>query len=118
MAATLSVSELLAASDFQSIMESSSNRITTKDGKNVTLWFDTEPKSYREIRITPKITDEQRTEVFNGMEEQLEIERKRDEILDSVSDPKWAKIDAQQIKEEEEIQALLRKYNSNANTNE
>ncbi|KAK8900365.1 hypothetical protein M9Y10_002692 [Tritrichomonas musculus] len=111
---TVSVQEILAASDFQAIMESSSSRITSmNDNSKVTLWFDTEPKSYREITITPKITDEQKNSVFKGMEEQREIEAKRNAILDSVADPKWAKIDAEQRKEEEDIQALLQKYNKN-----
>lgn len=115
LTASISIKELLAASDFQSIMEASSSRISKKEDTNVTLWFDTEPKSYREITISPKITDEQKEEVLNGMKEQKEMENNRLNILASVGDPKWMEIEAAQKKEEEEIQALLDKYNVKLN---
>lgn len=117
LTATINVQELLSASEFQSIMESATTRISKKEDSKVTLWFDTDPKSYREITIAPKISDEEKNSVFNGMKEQEEIEAKRNAILESVADPKWIKLDSEQRKEEEDIQALLKKYNANADNN-
>ncbi|OHT14224.1 hypothetical protein TRFO_15529 [Tritrichomonas foetus] len=112
---SLSVKELLAESDFQNIMEQSTTRISKKEDSNVTLWFDTEPKSYKEIVITPKLTPPQKEAIIKGMEEQRDIEEKRNAILSSVSDPAWRNLEIQQKKEEDEMQELLRKYNVQMN---
>ena len=67
----------------------STTRVTNKVGAWVTLWFDTEPNSYREIRITPKITDDQKKQVIDEMANEREIEERRKSILASVGDPRW-----------------------------
>ena len=115
---SLAVKELLAAPDFQSIMEQSTSRISKKDDSNVTLWFDTEPKSYREILITPKITNEQKNQIYQSMEEQVAIEEERIRVLNTVSDPKWRELEDEQAKEENDIQELLKKYSSPAQETE
>jgi hypothetical protein len=108
----LTVRELIHGAEFQTIMEQSKNRISKKDDSNVTLWFDTEPPSYRQIRIGTKITPEQKAAVFAGMVRQREIERNRTSILNSVGDPKWRKLEDEQEQEEADILALLERYNA------
>jgi hypothetical protein len=109
---SLSVKELLAAADFQAITEQSTTRISKKDDCVVTLWFDTEPKSFREIRITTKLSDEIKTQVTEGMAQQREAETQRMKILDSVGDPKWRELEEKEKEQEGEIAELLKRYNA------
>jgi hypothetical protein len=107
---SMAVKELLSAVDFQLLAEQSTTRMSKKDDCGVTLWFDTNPKTYREIRLTPKIMDDQKEAVVAGMREQVEFEARRTETLNSVSDPKWREMEEQQSKEEAAILELLSKY--------
>jgi hypothetical protein len=106
----LTVRELLAAADFQAITEQSTTRIAKKGDSIVTLWFDTEPKSYREIRITTKISDDMKARVFDGMNKQRELELNRLRTLNSVGDPKWRELETREQQEEDEMKQLLKKY--------
>lgn len=108
----MTVKELLAAPVFQAVMEQSTTRVANKDDCNVTLWFDTEPSSYREIRITPKLTEDQKTQIFREMENEKAIEDERTAVLESVGDPKWRELEEEQRKEEEKMLKLLEKYNN------
>jgi hypothetical protein len=108
----LTVKELLAAVDFQVISDLSATRVAQKDDSVVTLWFDTEPKSYREVRITTKISDEVKKTVFTGMEQQREREENRQAVLNSVRDPKWKEFEAKEKQQEHDVRALLAKYNA------
>ena len=76
----------------------------------MTLWFDTEPNSYREIRITPKITDDQKKQVIDEMANEREIEERRKSILASVGDPKWHEIEEEQKREQENVLKYIEKY--------
>jgi len=108
----LTVKEILAAADFQTITEQSTTRISKKEESVVTLWFDTEPKSYREIRITTKVLDDVKAMVFEGMAQQKAIEETRLRTLNSVGDPKWRELEEQERKDEDEMAALLKRYNA------
>jgi hypothetical protein len=110
LGSSFEVNELLAALDFQTLAEQSSNRISKRDESRVTLWFDTEPRTFREIRITNAIADQVKAEVFDGIERQLEAEKHRKMVLDSVEDPKWVQLEAEENEREEEISALLLRY--------
>ena len=106
----MTVKELLAAPVFQAVMERSTTRVANKDDAYVTLWFDTEPNSYREIRITPKITDDQKKQVIDEMVNEREIEERRKSILASVGDPKWHEIEEEQKREQENVLKYIEKY--------
>jgi hypothetical protein len=106
----MTVKEILAAADFQAIAEQSTTRIAKKEDSVVTLWFDTEPKSYREIRITTKISDHMKAKVFDGMDKQRELELNRLRTLNSVGDPKWRELETREQQEEDEMKQLLKKY--------
>jgi hypothetical protein len=108
----LAVRELLAASDFQAIAETSTTRISKKEDCIVTLWFDSTPKSYREIRITTKLSDDMKAAVYDGIRNQMEIEKQRMMVLISVGDPKWRELEEREREQEEEIAALLKRYNA------
>jgi hypothetical protein len=109
---SLAVKELLADSDFQTIAALSTTRISKKEDSVVTLWFDTEPKTFREIRITTKLSDEMKARVYEGIESQKEAERQRMLVLNSVGDPKWRELEEREREQEEEITALLKQYNA------
>jgi hypothetical protein len=108
----LAVKELLAAADFQTIAEQSTTRISKKEDCVVTLWFDSEPKSFREIRITTKLSDEMKATVYEGMAAQREAERQRMMVLNSVGDPKWRELEEMERVQENEIADLLKRYNA------
>lgn len=102
------VSELISASDFQQAAELSSSRIAKDGEKDVMLWFDTEPKSYREMQIWTKMSDEEKNQIIKAIEDEKKAEELRVQILDSVGDPKWRELETKQKAEEDDVLEFLK----------
>jgi len=113
----LNVRELISSNDYQNAAESSENRVSQTDESKVTLWFDTKPKSYREISIFPKISDDVISSIFKLTQKEIEYEKSRESILNSVGDPKWRDLEKHQMVEENNILQLLSKYGISMMTN-
>lgn len=101
------VSELISSSDFQAAAELSASRIAKEGEKDVMLWFDTEPKSYREMQIWTKMSDEEKAAIVKAIEDEKKAEELRVKILDSVGDPKWRELEEKQKGEEADVLEFL-----------
>ena len=104
------VKELISAIDFQAIAEKSSSRISKEGEQDVTFWFDTTPKTYREMTIWTKLTEAEKNQIVGYVENEHNAEKKRKEILSSVGDSKWRELEDQQRKEEEKVLEFLSGY--------
>ena len=99
---------MISASDFQQAAELSSSRIAKDGEKDVMLWFDTEPKSYREMQIWTKMSDEEKNQIIKAIEDEKKAEELRVQILDSVGDPKWRELETKQKAEEDDVLEFLK----------
>ena len=104
------VQELISSVDFQSIADSSSSRISKEGEKDVTFWFDTTPKTYREMTIWTKLTPEEKKTIHSLIDAEHKEEDDRKEILKSVGDSKWRELENQQRIEEYQVWETLAQY--------
>lgn len=107
------VFELLDDNAFKTISEQSMNYSPKNTEKFQTLWFDTKPKSFREVIILPKITNEITQKVEKIMEEEKIIQDNNSKAKLSTTDPKWRDAEQKQEDEEEQMKKLYEKYEIN-----
>ena len=105
--------ELLDDNAFKTISEQSMNYSPKNTEKFQTLWFDTKPKSFREVIILPKITNEITQKVEKIMEEEKIIQDNNSKAKLSTTDPKWRDAEQKQEDEEEQMKKLYEKYEIN-----
>lgn len=103
------VNELWSHDGFRQLLEDASSQITKSTGNEIVLWFDTNPKSYREFVIHPKIKENLEQRIPNLLDQQLKYEEQRKKRVESLNDPKWKEIEEKQLQEESEVKSLLEK---------
>ncbi|OHT10882.1 hypothetical protein TRFO_19675 [Tritrichomonas foetus] len=109
------VFELLDDSVYKTIADQAINQPKKNTEKDLTLWFNTKPKSFREIKILPKITSEMAKQAEEVVQKENEIQINQKVARISAIDPKWRVAEAQQLKEEEEMINLYQKYGIDQN---
>jgi hypothetical protein len=75
-----------------------------------TMWFDTQPMSFREVQILNDLSADLISMVRTKFPEEERRVKSDHEARQSILDPKWVEIEAQEAADEEAILELYRKY--------
>lgn len=107
------VFELIDDNQFKSISEKAINYSSKNLDEFQTLWFDTKPKSFKEVMVLPKITNEMTRKVEEAMEREKLIQENNRAAKLSTTDPKWRAVEQKQKEEEEQMMKFYEKYGIN-----
>lgn len=103
------VSELLDDRDFKKIEEQAFEQ-RPKTGQQRTFWFGTDPKTFRQMKIFPEITQETLERVQTAYAEEIELQARRKAVRESVLDDKWRVIRDQELDEESQMVEFYNQY--------
>ena len=105
------VHELLTDASYKIIYDHAINQSNNNQNEtNITLWYDTKPRSFRELRVLPKITPEIEKEVEDALQKENMIKVDQKEASDYAVDPKWRTIENDQVIEEDNMKELYEKF--------
>lgn len=102
--------ELLDDLDYKNIIDASTDYSDKSNPIEMTLWFDTNPKSFREISKLEKISEEDQITVERIINQEIEIQKNRQVIQESTVDPKWRIAEQELDEEEKKMQKLYEDF--------
>lgn len=106
----INVKELLDDAVYKDAFDSAESRINKGNEREITLWYNTVPKTYREMYNWDIITPEQQEQLIQLFEAEKVNEMNRIDVLNSVGDPKWREIQDRQAQEEMDVLDVLKQY--------